>query len=107
MNVVSMARLAAASALALGATAVAPSVAYADSCNPSTEAAVSTRVDVETLKQGTNQPRNSKFTFKVAEGQSFTWSGSNSVGAVAGRGGSNLSVSRTTSNEVTYSMDVE
>jgi hypothetical protein len=84
---------------------IAPTAANAATCTPSTESAIATGVNVIEVKRGKNQPLNSKVTIQIKEGQSATWTTSDSVGAVTGYGGSNLSVSRTKSNAVTYSVE--
>jgi hypothetical protein len=57
------------------------------------------------MLRGKNQPLNSKVTITVKEGESGTWSTNDTVGAVAGYGGSGLSVTRTKTNSVTYSFE--
>jgi hypothetical protein len=83
----------------------APTAALADACTPTTEEAISSRVDFVELKQGFARPGGGKIVMQVKEGESGTWTTSDTVGAVVGYGANSVSVSRTTSNSVTYTFE--
>lgn len=95
------------SIMAAGGLVSVPLSAYADTCSPGTEAAVGTRVDVEVLEYGVNQPEGSEVSFTLSKGQSFEWGSTTSVGAVAGYGSSSFSVDETNSSSVTYISQID
>jgi hypothetical protein len=95
-----------AAAIAASAFAVAaPASAFADECAPSTEEAIGTEVEFIMVKEGFARPNGGKITLEVKEGQSVIWQTSESVGIVAGHESSNISVTETTSNSVTFTWE--